>query len=74
MTVTCTIEIDLRDEAEARAVLRSIELDNGPYARAEVDGQILRLEAEARSMMSMLHTLEDLLTCLKVAEGMIKLK
>ncbi|MCE5296972.1 MAG: hypothetical protein LLG16_07710 [Euryarchaeota archaeon] len=74
MTVKCKIEFELKDEEAAKAVLRSIELDNGPYASAEVNGGTLTLSAEAKSMPSMLHTLDDLLACVKVAEGMVKLK
>ncbi|MFA5312279.1 MAG: KEOPS complex subunit Pcc1 [Methanomassiliicoccales archaeon] len=74
MTVKCKIEFELKDEEAAKAVLRSIEMDNGPYASAEVTGGTLVLTAEAKSMPSMLHTLDDLLACVKVAEGMVKLK
>jgi tRNA threonylcarbamoyladenosine modification (KEOPS) complex Pcc1 subunit len=74
MTVRCKIELELKDEEAAKAVLRSIELDNGPYASAEVNGGTLVITAEAKSMPSMLHTLDDLLACVKVAEGMVKLK
>lgn len=70
MSVECEIEMDLESEEQARAIMKAIELDNGPYAKASVDGRTIRLECEARSMPSMLHTLEDLLACIRVAEEM----
>ena len=70
MSVDCDIEMDLENEEQAQAILKAIELDNGPYAKATVDGKTLRLECEAKSMPSMLHTLEDLLACIRVAEEM----
>ncbi|HSV42630.1 MAG TPA: KEOPS complex subunit Pcc1 [Methanomassiliicoccales archaeon] len=73
MAVRCSIEIDFKGPKEALAVLRSIELDNGPYASVKVSGNVLIIEADAKSMPSMLHTLEDLLACVKVAEGMVDL-
>jgi tRNA threonylcarbamoyladenosine modification (KEOPS) complex Pcc1 subunit len=70
VSVECQIEMDLESEDQARAIMKAIELDNGPYAKASVDGRTIRLECEARSMPSMLHTLEDLLACIRVAEEM----
>lgn len=70
MSVECVIEMDLESEAQAQAILKAIELDNGPYAKASVGGKAIRLECEAKSMPSMLHTLEDLLACIRVAEEM----
>lgn len=70
VSVECEIEMDLENEAQAQAILKAIELDNGPYAKATIDGRTIRLACEARSMPSMLHTLEDLLACIRVAEEM----
>jgi hypothetical protein len=70
VSVECDIEMDLESEAQAQAIMKAIELDNGPYARASVKGRTIRMVCEARSMPSMLHTLEDLLACIRVAEEM----
>jgi tRNA threonylcarbamoyladenosine modification (KEOPS) complex Pcc1 subunit len=68
--VECDIEMDLESDEQAQAILKAIELDNGPYAKVSVDGRTIRLVCESRSMPSMLHTLEDLLACIRVAEEM----
>lgn len=70
MSVECEIELDLETEAQAQAILKAIELDNGQYAKAAVTGKTLNLVCGAKSMPSMLHTLEDLLACIRVAEEM----
>jgi hypothetical protein len=70
VSVECDIEMDLESEAQAQAILKAIELDNGPYAKASVNGKTIRLVCESRSLPSMLHTLEDLLACIRVAEEM----
>ncbi len=70
VSVECVIEMDLESEAQARAILKAIELDNGPYAKASVDGKTIHIDCESKSMPSMLHTLEDLLACIRVAEEM----
>jgi tRNA threonylcarbamoyladenosine modification (KEOPS) complex Pcc1 subunit len=72
VSVECDIEMDLESEAQAQAILKAIELDNGPYAKASIDGRTIRLVCEAKSMPSMLHTLEDLLACIRVAEEMTR--
>jgi tRNA threonylcarbamoyladenosine modification (KEOPS) complex Pcc1 subunit len=70
VSVECVMEMDLESEAQAQAILKAIELDNGPYAKATISGKTLHLVCEAKSMPSMLHTLEDLLACIRVAEEM----
>jgi tRNA threonylcarbamoyladenosine modification (KEOPS) complex Pcc1 subunit len=72
MQVQCIIELDYESREEAEKVAASISLDNGKYASAEVKGNRLVLTASANSAPSMLHTLEDLLSCLKVADEMVK--
>jgi len=71
VSVECRIEVELPDEEKAVEVARSISLDNGEYVKAEVIGRSIILTAVASSPASMLHTVEDLLACLKVAEAVI---
>jgi len=72
MQVQCVIDLEYKSEDEAEKVARSISLDNGQYAQAKVRGNRLILTASATSAPSMLHTLEDLMSCLKVADEMVK--
>jgi len=72
MQVQCVIELDYNNHDDAEKVAKSISLDNGLYAQTEVRGKKLFLTASATSAPSMLHTLEDLLSCVKVADEMVK--
>lgn len=72
MEVHCVIELEYENRADAENVARSISLDNGHYARAEVSGKRLVLTASAASAPSMLHTLEDLLSCVRVADEIVR--
>jgi hypothetical protein len=74
MSVRCHIEIETKSAEQAEAMVRSIELDNGPYAVTRSEGRSIIVDADAKSMSSMLHTLDDLLACLRVAEGATDLK
>ena len=68
MAVETTIELDYDSEAEAIAVMEAIEPDNAPYVEAERSGTKLTIRARSSTAGQMLHTLEDLLACVKVAE------
>jgi len=72
MQVRCVIELEYKSTEEAERVAKSVSLDNGGFADAEVCGNRLILSASAASAPSMLHTLEDLLSCVKVADEMVK--
>lgn len=72
MSVDCLIRIEYGDESTAEIVLRAIEQDNAGYAEAWREADTIILKTSAKSESSMLHTLEDLLSCVKVAGEMVK--
>lgn len=69
--VQCIIDIEYPSEGVARDVHRSVELDNQGFVRTEVRGNSIHAEAEASSLNSLLHTLDDFLSCMSVAEGIV---
>lgn len=71
--VHCRLEFRYASEDEAQKVLQAVERENAPYVAAHVQGDTLISEAEARSLASLVHTLEDYLACLSVAEKMLDL-
>jgi hypothetical protein len=71
---SCLLELDMGTEERALNVNRSLELDNGEHARSWVEGSILRMDCQAKSLMSLLHTIEDLMACLKVADEMTEVE
>ena len=70
--VECRIELEYENERQARNVASAISLDNGEYASSEVVGRRLIITSKAPSAPSMLHTIEDLMACLKVADQVVK--
>ena len=68
MAVETIIELDYDSEAEAVAVMEAIAPGNAPYAEAERSGNRLTIRARSSTAGQMLHTMEDLLACVKVAE------
>ena len=66
--VACVLEIDFADEGTARAVHDALAPDNASFARSHLEGSRLVAEMAAPSPMSLLHTVEDFLACLAVAQ------
>ena len=68
--VACAVKlsIELLSVEDAERVARALEPDNEGFVRTRLDGRMLLAEAEARSIPALLHTLDDYLACLGVAE------
>jgi hypothetical protein len=62
------LTLAFEDVATAEAVAASISLDDDGYIRTERRGRTIIAEASADSTMSLLHTLDDYLACVSVAE------
>ena len=69
--VRCKIDIEYPSEDVARDVHRSVQLDNEGYVRTDVKGNVIHVEADASSLSSLIHTLDDLLSCVGVAERIV---
>jgi tRNA threonylcarbamoyladenosine modification (KEOPS) complex Pcc1 subunit len=70
--VRCIIDIEYPSEKVAKDVHRSVELDNEGYVKTEVNGNLMHVEALADSLNSLIHTLDDFLSCVRVAEGVVR--
>lgn len=74
MKASCEMVLDLGSPEKAQTLLKAIELDNGPYVKAKLEGSCLRLNSDAATLGSLLCTVEDLLACLRLAESVGELK
>ena len=72
--VRCNLRIGFPSNEEASRVHRAIELDNQGYVSTRVDGDSILAEIEASSLNSLLHTLDDLLSCTTLAEKIVSKK
>jgi len=69
--VSCSIRLEFPNRESAEKVFRSVELDNAGYVQARLDGVAIQADIEASSLNSLLHTLDDFLSCTSVAEKVI---
>ena len=68
MKSTCTLEIELPDEATAQNIAKALELDNAGYIETKVVGSTIFATTEAADIMSLRNTVDDYLACLTVAQ------
>jgi len=70
--IRCRLEFTYPKHARAETVARSLRVDDEGHITTSVAGRRLVAEAEADSPLSLLHTLEDYLACLSVAERVLR--
>ncbi len=71
MDIECTLEFFYEDEKTARTVFDSVDVDNYGYVNAELEDNRIISRIEAKNLQSLLHTLEDYLSCVSIAEKMM---
>ncbi|MFQ6128239.1 MAG: KEOPS complex subunit Pcc1 [Thermoplasmata archaeon] len=71
MKVSCLIRFAYDSEEEAKNILSSIQTDNEGFVKTHLEGSSLVSEISAESILSLLHTLDDYMSCLTVAEEII---
>ena len=71
MAVVCLLELEYGDEATALAVHRALSPDNVSFVRGEAKGATVIASIAADTPMKLLHTVEDYLACVSVAEKAI---
>lgn len=71
MKATCKIILDFNDAKKVKTVLKSIEVDNLDFVKAKANGKNLEAFIESHSITSLLHTLDDYLACVSIAEKVV---
>ena len=68
MKSRATLSLTFPDAATAKAVAASVSLEDQGYIRTRRQGAVITASASADETMSLLHTLDDYLACITVAE------
>lgn len=72
MKAICTITLEFEDAQKAKKVLRSTQADDQGFVTVTVKGKTLQAVIESKSVSSLLHTLDDYLACVSVADEIVK--
>jgi tRNA threonylcarbamoyladenosine modification (KEOPS) complex Pcc1 subunit len=67
MDVRCKLSIEFDYLNKAKAVLSSINVDDFDFVKSKITNNRLEAEIKAKSISSLIHTLDDYLACLSVA-------
>ena len=67
----CVIEMEYGSHEEALAVAGSLVPDDDKHISTRVEGSRIVVHSEASSVMSLLRTLEDFLSCAATAEKVV---
>ena len=71
MKASCEIVIEFDDAEKVKTVLKSTEVDDFNFVKSKINGKILKARIESNSVSSLLHTLDDYLACVSVAEKVL---
>jgi len=71
MKASCNITIKYDDEKTVQMVHKSIEVDNFDFVSTKITKNQLEVYIESKSVPSLLHTLDDYLACVSVAEKVV---
>lgn len=67
MEVVCEVVIEFNDTEKAKTVLRSIRVDDFDFVKSKININRLEATIKAKSISSLIHTLDDYLACISVA-------
>jgi len=72
MQVTCDISLDYKNKKEAELIQHALSVDDDIYVSSSIQNNSLHAHVASSSLSSMLHTLDDYLACVSIAEKIIK--
>jgi len=67
MDVSCKVNIEFEDSEKAKTVLKSIKVDDFDFVSSNIKNNKLEATIKAKSISSLIHTLDDYLACISVA-------
>jgi tRNA threonylcarbamoyladenosine modification (KEOPS) complex Pcc1 subunit len=71
MKSQCTLTFEFKSEKIAKHVLQSIQTDDHGFVKSTLKGKTLTAVVDASSVASLLHTLDDYLACVSVANDIV---
>jgi tRNA threonylcarbamoyladenosine modification (KEOPS) complex Pcc1 subunit len=71
MKAQCKIVIEYDTAETAKTVLRSVNVDDLDFVRSQVTDNKLEAAITSDSLSSLMHTLDDYLACVSVADKIV---
>ena len=74
MKVSCTIDLSFDSPEHATQIYESVKVDNAMFMDSKIKQKSIHTKIETTSVSSMIHTVDDYLACVRVAENIIEKK
>jgi tRNA threonylcarbamoyladenosine modification (KEOPS) complex Pcc1 subunit len=74
MKITADLILHYSDEKTARAIKQSLCIDDETYVTSAIKQDTIHAHITSENLSSFLHTIDDYLSCLAVAEKIMKEK
>ena len=71
MRITCVIEAEYESEQTAEKILKSVKIDDQGFVDSQQKKNVIVAKIRSSSIPSLLHTIDDYLACLSVAERVV---
>lgn len=71
MKAFCTLTMEFESQKKAKKILQSIQTDDHGFVKSSLRGKTLEAVVESTSVASLLHTLDDYLACVSVADEIV---
>ena len=71
MEISCNLSIEYEDSKKAKKILQSIKVDDFDFVKSQIQGNSLKADIKSKSDSSLIHTLDDYLSCVSVAEKIV---
>ncbi|MCK5112420.1 MAG: hypothetical protein KAQ84_02645 [Thermoplasmatales archaeon] len=71
MKVSCNLIFEYSSSEKTEKVLRSIKVDDFNFVESKLNRNRLEVLIESKSVSSLIHTLDDYLACISVAEKIV---
>ena len=71
MKIQCTLNFQYQNQTEADYVVNAVKVDNYNFVKTEVKNNKIVSNIESKTISSLIHTLDDYLSCMSLAERVV---
>lgn len=71
MKTMCRLTMKYKNKTVAESILGAVDVDDFDFVTSHIDEEKLVAEIKSDSLNSLIHTLDDYLACLNIAEKVV---
>lgn len=72
MNIHCELVVEYENDDIAKNIENAVAIDNKGFLTTSVSGNIIKGTIKGGNFLSLLHTLDDFLSCLSIAEKVME--